>query len=961
MSVYPYAIDSDQTIFRIDDNLSELGTEVINQQRDAIFAIEQTLGILPQGSQASVSDRLNISLNADGTIKSSALTSVGLATLPIVDNQVANNAGIKEFKLSLDFSTSSLNSAIVANTSALNALQAFYITINSNLTGHINGSFGRHLSNQIDLGFVLLDKTGSPIGATTVASALQSINTLFNNHQNATSDAHVATAIEVDTSTFVEIPDTANNVQLALEALDGTDRITIGYHQTDMHSNGIPRTARAQYGDGYSTPVVPRTSVTAYLVNPPSNSPVDNNINGDDIISFNPNNDGYLFDSYFSQVRAGDIVRIDYGNGFQGIYRVDSFRFVPGSEWLVRIDGINLCRSDGYAYARIDRPLFEPREEHVLALASANNNLDPNTPGSLIVAHPRGASAFGLGFDPTMLDSTHYNLYINLYPTGNPADKVITLPQIDVTGNLGATPGDYTLQSIVDATNSAFRAAGFNYRFIAFEREGNFGIALCDDVGASFSIINGQLTSSLTVGSFTNNVVGDASDGKDALGFGAAKAKIACPNYTTTYSSSQLAANYPIIINFGKRNRHYVVNGIRRDDFGATYKANSEGYWDGYIENRLVVGVTTVETTYRVLMDLSAAGLSPGKTILVQNVYGFDNGLYDDVDYGRFFIKSVSFTEPCGGSGYTDIVVLNSIHAEGVPVASSGGVGLPVKLYFGYESVGFNALQVSDVFSGTSYLRYHEVFVTDEGQTFSNERARMPIQTETSDLLAVSSSWKIDSVSSKLRGYDDTSTLEIRRYIRFYVLNFDATTGEYDGYIGSPVFGGPGLLEGGPVVRVKKGFTGRYFTNSYLDYVDIRFDESSPSAGNNILSSALPRYVDIEIFQGFDLDQEVMCLGAFTVDGKKVVNVRDCREFGNTSEKDFTDSAKLYIEAGERFLHSNGVVQGFEYLGLGANAGEIKISGGLALVDGKFVPVNGGVPVTEIESTVKLVNLPELG
>ena len=115
MSVYPFALDSDETIIRIDDNITELGGDAINQLRDAVFAMQGELGIGLKGSLNTLADRLAVSLNANGTIKQSALAAVGLVTLPIVDNQVASNAGIKEYKLALDHKTSDLYTIITAN------------------------------------------------------------------------------------------------------------------------------------------------------------------------------------------------------------------------------------------------------------------------------------------------------------------------------------------------------------------------------------------------------------------------------------------------------------------------------------------------------------------------------------------------------------------------------------------------------------------------------------------------------------------------------------------------------------------------------------------------------------------------------------------------------------------------------------------------------------------------------
>ena len=105
MTVYPNALDDDRTIIRIDDNLSELGTLAIDQLREAVFSIEKTLGINPEGSKASVEERISVLLAPDGQANAAALAAVGLATLPIHDNQVAANAGIQESKLSLSVDT----------------------------------------------------------------------------------------------------------------------------------------------------------------------------------------------------------------------------------------------------------------------------------------------------------------------------------------------------------------------------------------------------------------------------------------------------------------------------------------------------------------------------------------------------------------------------------------------------------------------------------------------------------------------------------------------------------------------------------------------------------------------------------------------------------------------------------------------------------------------------------------
>src|SRR6185503_15377929 len=114
---------------------------------------------------------------------------------------------------------------------------------------------------------------------------------------------------------------------------DNSDRLQIGIHRATMHANGVPRAARTEQLalDGYSDNVVPPTPVTAFLINPPATMPVDSNSQGDDLIQFNPDdNSDFTFDALFSQVKVGDIVTINYGNGIAAKFPVESIRFSPG-------------------------------------------------------------------------------------------------------------------------------------------------------------------------------------------------------------------------------------------------------------------------------------------------------------------------------------------------------------------------------------------------------------------------------------------------------------------------------------------------------------------------------------------------------------------------------------------------------------------------------------------------------
>jgi hypothetical protein len=978
-TTFPLAVDDDSNIPRVDDNLSDIGGDAINALRSATFAIEKAIGVVPNGTKNSLTDRLAVSLNDNGTIKASALTSIGLVTLPITNVQVGSNAGISESKLSLTHTTSDLYTLIQANSTLINSVSAFLTITSSNLIGHVagaslkqDGTSNRHVASHIDLNtspvdardisYVwggLLDKDGVIRAATTVAAALLSINNDLTGHENSISGAHVASAVSVITDNFQEIPSNVTDVQKLADYLDDNEITKIGEHRATQHSNGIPTVARSQSlisPDGYREVVVPPTSATTYLVRSPSVSPVDSISNGDDVIKFVPNDAGFVFDSQFKSVMVGDTIRVNYGNGVEAAFLIDSIRYVPGSEWVVRINGTNLYDSlDGYALARIDRSRYDSNTSGVLAVAAANATPSAsfgNILSGLIVGDARAAGALGLGFDSGQLDATHYNLWLELYPTGNPSDRVVAMPSIDVTGNAGITPGNYTLNSIVSATNNALRQIGYNLRFMAYQYNGEFGIKLTDAIGsAGFAIIKGTNSSgTLAVGSYTNNVISEVGDSYDALGFGILGSNQASPAYQSSFLDAT-AAQLPTIVLTPLKNRSFVVNGQKRDTFAPTYLATKDGYWDGYISARTAVGIFTVETTYHIPLDLKAAGLKPGRTITIEPSVAVTDASFFDVDYGRFIIKSVYFPAICPGVPQsTEITVINGLHGFGSGFGFSSSPSLPVRVHFGYDSVGFDNESILDQSpTAIPYRRHHEVYVSQDGKTFSHERGRLPIQTEDAQpSWLATTKFHIKEISPKLRGYRDASATQYNKYIRLYVLSYNSTSGEFDGYLGQRfTSANVNITNVGPVVRGRKNVTTRFYDETNVDYIDFEFSETA-SPGTSVLTTAAARFVDIEVFPSLRLDEEIMLLATAEVNwspqtGNDTVQwVADKRSFGSISEEDLTDTTLLAVSAGDRYLHQNGVIRGLnlDTISTVANSGEIFFKGGVALVNGRIVPCN---------------------
>jgi len=969
MSNYPNQLDDDASIIRVDDNLTDIGALAINQLRDAVFAIEQELGLTLSGSAGTLFDRLGVSIEASGALKSSAIVAAGAIVGPVANADVSPTAGIVESKLSLTYSTQSLYNDIQAVQTDVDNIIDITASLSLDFLKHLNGqnplsssANARHVVSHIDIndeptdsrdgayswpsGVAPRSKTGSLRGSN-LAAFLYSMNDELVDHQNATGTAsangdtygHPAAAISVNSDEFVVLSRTIADMQGFADAVDQASFAANANHQQNNHTNGISRTCRGTIlsNDGYGQGLVPFTSVTTFLATAGASTLIDNNVNGDDIIQFTPTPDvTYYFDSLFSQVRSGDIITVNYG-AVEAQYVIDSVSYTfdgsnpPNRSYLVRINGRNLVDTTN-AVARIDRPKFSDNKFGVLAISHANNSFGEIP--SVTVSNPRGAAALGIGFNADKLNRKHYNLYLEFYPTGNPFDKSLILPAIDVTGNLGVTPSKYTLDSVVESINSAFRREGYNYRFVAFSNKGEIGIMLADSISnASFSIISGSLDVSGNVieDIFVNNVVGDATTGAvDPFGFGVAGANVASPQFKTSYvniNQSQAATRVFVPL----KSKNYYVNGNERSNLRAISDGYTDVYGDRYWEattlSKTVIPTLTVKVKYEVPMDLRTADLRPGKTIVVQPTLAKTDIKYNDVDYGRFIISDVAYTI-CGGEcTKTTIEVYNGVHATGNAIATTT-IAIAVKLYFSDDSVSFNALNIANSTSADKFKRLFEVYVDSDGHTFSHERARYNLSTGNAQIVKTN----LIKVATKLRGYLSGGI----RSINLRITSYNTTTGVYDGYLGKS-----SVLNVGPVVTGKKGQVTRFYDETGVDYIDIVFDLADTVATFAAVD------ISIDLFESLQNDQEVFFLGTVLYNelSNRLIYLRDGRQFGNLSENEFSNSAIDFVTAGDRFTHQNGVVRGLTYVS-GTNTTDsmlLTFQGGLVLVNGKFSEINNFV------------------
>jgi hypothetical protein len=248
-SNYPAKIDTSVEIPAVRDNLVEIGSDVLNSLRSAIFQIEKTLGVNPQGATGNtVASRLNAVTDGNGNILKEALDKSGILSGPITNEDVAKNAGIDESKLKLRFPTDLLQDEVSQLLSSITVLTTELNEINSILTAHINSAaINRHKALSISLDTI--GDTSSPEGMTTLPGEdLQSaIEDIFAKHINydgtgisLTNRSHKADQVYFDNTGFsIEIP--SNDTQGAIEDVLGLVSGQSEVHQYFFHENGLLR------------------------------------------------------------------------------------------------------------------------------------------------------------------------------------------------------------------------------------------------------------------------------------------------------------------------------------------------------------------------------------------------------------------------------------------------------------------------------------------------------------------------------------------------------------------------------------------------------------------------------------------------------------------------------------------------------------------------------------------------
>jgi hypothetical protein len=440
-SKYPGELDTDVELPRVDDNITEIGGEAINGTRSSIFNIEEALGTDPQGTATDVAARLGVSLNPDGSLKASALSAVGLVTLPIDNAQVGTNAGIEESKLDLDYSTVVLRQLIAS-------LDAFVLSINNrliidinNLSQHVThpGVFGRHRTSDID-GY-----TGK-YASYDAQGMIDDLDTRLINHVTDTIDAHDASAISfVDTGLNI----VADDVQEAIEQVDELQSTLMVRHRDNQHSNGILSTQETLQIDSNRSRMV---------VDPAAINTAPGGINAVQFTSGPPGLAG---------VSRWSVIDIYSGT--------DVFSFLV-SEVNTSTNTVTFVGTLPITVTAGTAAIFESGEEigepSVLALTIRQDNM-------IQLVHPGAPYALSSGIDPRELDAYNANIKIR-WLEGETLFYTDDLDVFTAMSSAYTLESTWTAENMVPVLNDMFRSHSpeRHHPLIAFAYKGELGIAL---------------------------------------------------------------------------------------------------------------------------------------------------------------------------------------------------------------------------------------------------------------------------------------------------------------------------------------------------------------------------------------------------------------------------------------------------------------------------------------------------
>lgn len=441
-SKYPSELDTSKEIPQVRDNIVEVGSDIINSIRSAIFNIERTLGINPHGvTGQTLAERLNRALDSVGNLKPESL----LTNIAVSDVNVSEKAGIKESKLNLNYPTNLLQSEISNLAAQYSELISELENITSLLSIHINeNALNRHPATAISTSSY--EPTASDISLKNIDEGnVQTFSQdIIDKHilysgANISEDnnSHLANQIYFD-STNINSLITSDDVQSAIEDLATVANLSQITHQDLQHSNGMLKTGVVKN----STTQIGEELTESFNITFVSNSKK--------ITVVTP------FEA--SGISKSDIITITDPNDTDEIYSKDyqiDYTIYDGNNLLeIYITSNILGEYTSQTEAIITRNIKQQTSYSGLLLG-IRQDAEYNSAKYIQISNPNSIFIKSKNIEPTKISSS--NRYIKLYIN----DDFVTLDLYNSNTSI------QTIDSIISNINE--QAAEQHYKFLAYK------------------------------------------------------------------------------------------------------------------------------------------------------------------------------------------------------------------------------------------------------------------------------------------------------------------------------------------------------------------------------------------------------------------------------------------------------------------------------------------------------------
>lgn len=510
-SKYPQQLDTSIEIPPVRDNILEVGSDVINSLRSAIFNIEKTLGINPQGAVGnSLAERISKSLDANGNITKEALDRSNVLSGPILDSDVSSVASIKESKLKLDFPTKVLQDQVSTISSRIDSIISSLEEISVGLAVHTNpNSINRHPALSISV--AQYNSAGSDIAIKDIAagSVQSTFEDLFDSHINytgasisLTNNSHRADQIYFDNTSVSSIAQ--NNLQSAIEELASISYNSETSHQELLHSNGILRSGKITTSDNDSVGNVLAEGILVSFLKSPATSPSYSQININQTL---PIGDFPL--------EKSDILTLSVLTGspsFVGNYEILDYQVSSGNLTSITVWGNFAENSTSATRAKVSKKI---RKEVNLAslLVSSREEANKTSARSIQICNPNSVKVISSLINPLAITLT--NRYIDISINSS------TPVTIDLYNSAIARQ---TLDGVISRINEQCAEGAHPFLSYRLDLEG----------GGSELVIAHNLPDTLEE-KYTLTISRSSDSGIDAAGFSYIEDKVVQSEFGTTY------------------------------------------------------------------------------------------------------------------------------------------------------------------------------------------------------------------------------------------------------------------------------------------------------------------------------------------------------------------------------------------------------------------------------------------